>query len=164
MAQIASVATAKLQSVLAGPSGMPSSVSVIGDLEGVQLPSFSAAQIVAQNVAPEILDHAKGTKYPGLYVYCTKVSNLQREKFRTFSGEAQLAIEVRASQDRLDGLESNLQMYVDAATRVLDENLGDWGNGFFYTGGYEVSFGAVKNGGRNFLQTAKIALAAQVSI
>jgi hypothetical protein len=33
----------------------------------------------------------------------------------------------------------------------------------FYGGGYEVSFAAVKRGGRNFIQTAKIALEIGVS-
>ena len=45
-----------------------------------------------------------------------------------------MAIEVRVSQDRLEGIEEQLQMYVDAVTQVLDQNRGDWGEGMFYAG------------------------------
>ena len=78
-------------------------------------------------------------------------------------GEAHLVVEVRLSQDRLDDLETRMQLYVDAVTRVLDEHRGDWGNGIFYCGGYEVDYGPVKHGGRNFLQTAKINLTVEIS-
>jgi hypothetical protein len=33
----------------------------------------------------------------------------------------------------------------------------------YYTGGYEVALGAVKHGGRNFIQTAKITFQIGVS-
>jgi hypothetical protein len=96
-------------------------------------------------------------------MYCASVKNLQREKFRTFSGEANMVVETRISQDRVDGLETVSQMYVDAVTMVLDQNRGDWGNGVSYNGGYEVNYGPVKHGGRNFLQTAKISFSVDVS-
>ena len=35
-------------------------------------------------------------------------------------------------------------------TKALSASRGDWGDGMFYTGGYEVSFGRVKQGGKNF--------------
>jgi hypothetical protein len=72
-------------------------------------------------------------------------------------------VEVRHSQDRLDGLQDALELYVDSVTQVLDGERGDWGNGLFYAGGYDVSLGAVKHGGRNFLQTAKILFQIDVS-
>jgi hypothetical protein len=73
-------------------------------------------------------------------------------------------MEVRSSQDRLEGLERQVQLYVDAVTKVLDGNRGDWGDGFFYGGGYEVVFGPVKRGGKSYLQTARISVDVDVSI
>jgi len=64
-------------------------------------------------------------------VYCEKVKNQLTEKFRTFSGTAQMTIEVRHSQDRLEGLQDSLQLYTDAATQVLAANRGDWAMGCF---------------------------------
>ena len=74
-----------------------------------------------------------------------------------------MAIEVRHSQDRLEGLQDALELYVDAATHVLDASRGDWGDGMFYGGGYQVTFGAVKQGGRNFIQVAKVTFEIGVS-
>jgi hypothetical protein len=89
--------------------------------------------------------------------------NLLREKFRTFSGTAEMVIEFRTSQDQLDDMQPNLQSYVDAVTEVLDSNRGDWGDGVFFAGAYEVAFGGVKHGGRNFLQIGKISFVVQIS-
>ena len=51
------------------------------------------------------------------------------------------------SQDRLEGLERLLDIHVDAVTRILDQNRGDWGNGMFYSGGYEAVLGEMVHGG-----------------
>jgi hypothetical protein len=145
MAQIGSLTTKKLLGVMAGKDGLP------------------AAQILAQNVAPELAERSTASKYPLVYVYCTKIVNQLREKFRTFSGEAQMIVEARVSNDRLEEMEDLLQGYIDAITQVLDQSRGDWGDGVFYCGGYEVVFGGVKHGGRNFMQIAKVSLILEIS-
>jgi hypothetical protein len=89
-------------------------------------------------------------------VYCEKVVNDLREKFRRFSGAVQMAIEVRHSQDRMDGLEAALEAQADAVTAALTESRGDWGDGAYYAGGYQVTFGRVTRGGKNFSQAAKV--------
>jgi hypothetical protein len=48
-------------------------------------------------------------------------------------------------------------------TEVLENKRGSWGQGVCYLGGYEVSFPAVKHGGRNFLQTAKVTFELEVT-
>jgi hypothetical protein len=153
----------KVLAILAAPEGVPRTVADLSAVANLALPSVSKEQIVAQNVAPELMDRATPGNYPRLHVYCNKVSNQLREKFRTFSGEAQMAVEVRVSLDRLEEMDSSLQTYCDAVTQVLDANRGDWGDGMFYSGGYEVVFGAVKQGGRNFLQIAKIGFVVEIS-
>ena len=78
-------------------------------------------------------EHSTVTKYPIVCVYCNKIANLLREKFRTFSGDADMVVEARVSQDRLDRhRDASTQLYIDAITQVLDSNRGDWGNGVFY--------------------------------
>ena len=163
MLSIASAATQKLAGILAASNGVPAAVEALMSRQGLALPQIGPQQIVAQNVGPDIAEKTIATKYPLVYVYCSKLVNDLREKFRTFSGDAEMLAEARISQDRLDGLESNLHLYVDAITSVLDGNRGDWGDGFFYGGGYEVTFSKVKHGGRNFLQTAEISFAVEVS-
>jgi len=96
-------------------------------------------------------------------VYVDRVRNLLTEKFRKFSGKVRTVAEVRVSQDRIEGIEEQLRLYVDAVTQVLEANRGSWGEGAFYTGGYEVTFEPVKHGGKNFLQAAKVVFEVDLS-
>jgi hypothetical protein len=163
MLQIAGPSTKKVLGVLAAPDGLPAAVEALNLQQGMKLPSITPQQIIAQNVTPDLSEQSSANNYPLVYVYCNKVVNLLREKFRTFSGETQMVVEARVSQDRLDQLETNLQAYVDAVTLVLDNSRGDWGDGVFFDGGYEVAFGGVKHGGRNFLQIAKVSFVLEIS-
>ena len=119
--------------------------------------------IVALNASVEISDKVGYVQYPALLVYCDKLSNTLKEKFRSFSGKAHVVVEVRHSQDTLPGLDSTVQVYADAVCALLDDSRGDWGSGLFYGGGYEVSFEPMGRGGRNFLQRAKVGFDVEVS-
>jgi hypothetical protein len=159
MAQIGATATQKAAAILSAADGL---AAVIGQLPaGTQL---QTPTVITQNVAAEISDRALGLSYPAVYVYCGKLSNSLKEKFRVFSGQAEMMAEVRITQDRLDGLDELTQMTADAVIEVLDGARGDWGDGFFYAGGYEVQYGPVKAGGKNFLQAAKIKFDVEISI
>jgi hypothetical protein len=149
--------------ILRDPTGLPFSVAAVSERENVKLSPVDPQQVVSQNVAFELAERSAGVKYPIVYVYCEKITNQLREKFRTFSGKARIAIDVRVSQDRLNGIEGQLAMYVEAVTDILDTRRGDWGQGMFYTGGYEVSFSATKHGGKNFIQTAKVTFDVDIS-
>jgi hypothetical protein len=164
MANIGTRATKKIFQVLTTPAGLKENLEAVSELEGVVLPPIGDKQIFTQNVAQEFVERALDLRYPTLFLYCDKITNNLREKFRTFSGKAHMTLEVRVSQDRIEGLEKLLEIYVDTVTRVLDQNRGDWGNGMFYTGGYEAVFGEMKHGGRNFIQTGKISFEVAVSI
>lgn len=150
-AQIGSAARTKLVEVLtaglAAASAGPASLAV-----------------VVENVAAEIAEKSAGAQYPEAVVYCEKIANELREKFRSFSGTVQLVIEVRYSADRLEGMEYALEQMADTVTGILSASRGDWGNGMFYSGAYQVSYGSVKRGGRNFLQTAKVSCEVGVSV
>ncbi len=119
--------------------------------------------IVALNASVEISEKTGHALYPALLVYCDKVSNLLTEKFRQFSGKAHVVVEVRCSKDRIEGLEDDTQLYVDAVCALLDDSRGDWGSGNFYSGGYEVTYEPVGRGGKNFLQRAKVGFQIEVS-
>ena len=149
--------------VLIGSGGVPDTIDALSAQQQATMPAISRQQIVSQNIAPELSDRSTAGKYPLVYVYCGKIVNQLREKFRTFSGNAQMVAEVRVSQDRIEEMESHLQFYTDAIMQVLDNHRGDWGDGVFYGGGYEVAFTAVKHGGRNFIQTAKVSFVLEIS-
>ena len=155
--RIGSAAAAKVVDRITGGTGMSSRVAA---LSGAAPDSL---QVHLQNVSADLVERAGTVKYPALHIYCEKVVNDLGEKFRSFSGKLHMAIEVRHSQDRLEGIHEALELYADAATQVLNATRGDWGDGMFYAGGYEISFGAVKSGGRNLIQVAKITFEIGVS-
>jgi len=162
-ANIASGATAKALSLMTGSSGINASLTAMEEVVGTDGAFASLVEVTAQNVAPDLVERSTAVRYPTANIYCEKVVNDLKEKFRSFSGRVELAMEIRHSQDGLDGLENALELYSDAAAQALDASRGDWGCGMFYAGGYEISFGAVKKGGRGFLQTARIEWGVNVS-
>jgi hypothetical protein len=164
MAAIASAATRKTQNLLAGQSGMAYAIGEIAQQELTPLAPLETGQIIAQCAAAEIADRTAGAPYPALYVYCAGMTNTLREKFRTFSGKAQMVLEARVTSDRIERVSRDLELYTAAAASVLDTHRGDWGDGMFYPGGYKVEFGPVKRGGKNFLQTAKLTFEVDVSL
>ncbi len=164
MAQIGTTAVQKAAGLLRAPTGLQAGLAAIAQANGVILPVLELTQIIAQNVSADVIEKSAGTKYPAFHIYCEKLQNTLREKFRQFSGTATLCVDVRVTHDRLEGLDQKLQLYVDALTEVLDANRGDWNSGLFYSGGYTVIFQAVKHGGKNFLQTAKVSFDVQVSV
>ena len=137
--------------------------AVIGKVAGRLRTAFDPEQVFAENVAPELAEKTAGAHYPAIYVFCDKVINDQVEKFRTFSGRVRVAVEVRLSHDRLDGLVGAVELLVDAVGDMLAKSRGDWLDGMFYGGKYEVSFGPAKHGGKNFIQTAKVTFEIGVS-
>jgi hypothetical protein len=149
--------------LLAAPQGLPATAAALAQADGLAVASIEAKHILTMNVAAEMAERALELKYPVVSVYCEKSVNTLREKFRTFSGSIRLAVEVRATHDRLEGLAAATQLYAEAVAGVLDENRGNWGDGMFFTGQYEIEFGPIKRGGRGFLQTAKVSFEIQAS-
>ena len=157
-----SAATAKVIEQIAAPGGMNANLAAL-TAGGSSAAPVELGQIRAQNVAADLAERSSTVKYPSVNVFCEKIVNDQTEKFRSFSGHLQMAVEIRHSQDQLNGLQSVLEVYADSVTQTLNAARGDWGQGVFYSGGYEVALSAVKHGGKNFIQTAKVSFRLGVS-
>jgi hypothetical protein len=157
MAQTASITAQRLVEFLtATDTGLGPVVANLAADAGVDLASIPPEHVIHQNAPVALAERSQAVKYPVIHVYCDRVQNLLIEKFRTFSGKIRTVAEVRVSQDRIEGLEERVRLYVDAVTLILDGNRGSWGQGMFFTGGYEVKFDPIQHGGRNFLQLAKV--------
>ncbi len=164
MAQTASIAAKQFAAfLLDSEKGMAPAVSRLAADSGIALAPIPSEGIIGQNVPAAIAERVAAVKYPVVYVYSNRVRNLLTEKFRTFSGKIQTVAEVRVSQDRIEGLEDQTRLYVDAVTQVLDANRGSWGQGMFYAGGYEVAFEPVGRGGRNLMQVARVTFEVDLS-
>lgn len=163
MAWVGTTVTAQIVSLLRAPQGLNACIATLAQADSVSVPPLGQSQILAQNASIELSERSANVIYPSVSVYCEEIANQLKEKFRNFSGKAAMAIEVRVSQDRLEGIEDQLEMYVDAVTQVLDQNRGDWGEGMYYTGCYEAALGSVKRGGQNFIQVGKVTFDVGVS-
>ena len=163
ISKISSAAASKVIQRLTGPSGANAGLAALTAPDSLLAAPIEAAQVRAQNVAADLAERKNTIRYPAVQVYCEKIVNDMGEKFRSFSGKVQMTIELRHSQDRLNGLQDALELYVDSMTQMLDQARGDWGDGMFYAGGYEVALGAIKQGGKNFMQAAKITFQIGVS-
>jgi hypothetical protein len=163
--QIGSAITGKvIQRMTAPASGVNANLATMTQW-ALTIPGIlDSAQVRAGNIAPELAERSDVVRYPAANIYCEKIVNNQVEKFRTFSGKLQMSIDLRHSEDRLDHVQSNLETYADAVMGVLAASVGDWGGGTYYAGGYQVAFGPVKHGGKNFIQTAKVTFEIGVSI
>ncbi len=128
------------------------------------LTPLAIKSVTAQNVSVDIADTTQQIQYPSILVYCDRLTNTLAEKYRQFSGQARMNAEVRHSEDTLADVQTNLQTAVDGVCALLEASRGDWGNGAFYVGGYEVAYEPVVRGGRNFLQRAKVTFDLEVSV
>ncbi len=165
MAQAATIAANKLIEFLAAAdTGLGPAIAGLAADTGVALAPLPPENIVNQNIPAAIAEKASVVKYPVVHVYSDRVTNALTEKFRTFSGKVRTVAEVRYSQDRVEGIEEQLRLYVEAVTSVLDANRGSWGEGAFFGGGYQVEYGAVGHGGRNFLQVAWVRFEVDLSV
>ena len=149
MAVTGSVAVQTVVGFLTAPDGGISPlVAQLANDTGVALAPIPAASIVNQNVPFALAEKAQAVKYPAMYVYTDRVRNLLKEKFRVFSGKSAdgYRSEGFAGPDRGDG--GATSFVCRRVTQVLDANRGSWGQGAFYTGGYEVTFDPVQHGGQ----------------
>jgi hypothetical protein len=164
MPQPVTTITSELTRRLRSENGLNTSIGALTVPGEISLPSIPEGSVIETQVAAEIAEKATGVKYPVVHVYCDRAVNSGREKFRTFSGTADLNIEIRVSHDHIEELHSQLQLYVEAITDVLDRNRGKWSDGAYFPGGYEIQFGPIKRGGRNFLQSAKVRLEIHINM
>src|SRR5262249_35020052 len=138
-------------------------VAAVAADTGIALVPLPPEHIVGQNIPAAIAERSQAVKYPVVHVYSDRVRNTLTEKFRRFSGKVRTVAEIRFSQDRVEGIEEQLRLYVDAVTQVLDANRGTWDEGVFFAGAYEVKFDPVQHGGRNFLQIARVTFEVDLS-
>jgi hypothetical protein len=164
VARVASTGTHYVVDMLTAPTGLPFTIAAISERENTELVLIDSEHVRPENVPADLAERSAGVRYPAFYVYCEKITNQLREKFRTFSGKARVVVDVRVSQDRLESLAGLLELYVEAVADVLDAHRGVWDHGMFYGGGYEITFGATRHGGKNFVQAAKIAFDVDISI
>ena len=162
MANIGTLVSSQVASLLrSADTGVGAQMAELSMQSGLQVAAIVPAQILEQSAPPP--DYTSAERYPAVYVTCESLANLQAEKGRRFSGKARIGIECRLSQDRVDGLDAKVRLVADAVAETLFQSRGNWTDSMFFGGAYEVQFGAMKRGGKNVVQTARITLDVDVS-
>lgn len=150
--------------VLSGETGLSFSLGAAAERLGQNAVRFEPGQLSGLQVGVELQERSTGAPYPRVHLYCVKVKNDRREKFRGFSGSVEMVVEIRVSAERLEMIEPQMSLYQEAVTDVLESHRGCWDSGVSYAGGYEVESGPIRQGGKNFLQVAKVWFQLEVSM
>ena len=152
---ILSTATAALQSLLSGETGIAWALGNGSSATGSNLDL--PIEIRTENVSAEIAE--KGlVRYPMITLYCDRLTSSGREKFANISVSLNVTAELRVSGNNIASVSEQSMAYTEAILAVLDCHKGVWAPGIQYLGGYDVTFQQMKKGGSQLLQITKIAM------
>ena len=127
------------------------------------IPSVSSSQIVLSSAHADIANRDVQATYPRINLYSSAIKNSQVEKFRSLSGSIVLKADVWTSGNLVTDTDRWIHFYVEGITNILRKHIGDWGDGLFFSGMYDVQFQAPKPGGLGFVQAATLSCDLRVS-
>jgi hypothetical protein len=164
MTPISLLAAQTLAAKLTAGDALDELVRSVANDANVPLPQILSQQILLSSAPTALADNNAEFTYPRVCIYCAGMKNTQLEKFRTFSGNASIAVEIWASGDLVTDVDAWIHFYVEAVTTLLRNTVGDWGNGLSFWGVYDVQFQPAKIGGFGFVQSAKVYFDLAVSL
>ncbi len=157
------LASQKLLNFLTQNNAIGQEILTIGQSCNLVVPPITPGQVVITSAGPKISDLDAQLTYPRICIYSGTFRNTHLEKFRSLSGAVAVTAEVWASDDLVTNSDQWIHFYVEAVTSILRTNVGDWGDGLFYGGAFEVQFQPPQAGGLGFVESAKVSLTLTVS-
>jgi hypothetical protein len=157
------LATNKVLNLLTASDALSQAIVSSAAAAGVDVARLNTSQITASFVSPQIGDLDLQLSYPRVCIHTDHAVNNQREKFRAFSGVAVVAADVWSSASLEQQTEAALHFYVEGIAGILRANIGDLGDGYRYSGVYEVHMQTPKTGGAGFVQQARVTCNLEVS-
>lgn len=154
----------KLASLLTSDSALQMAVSAIAGQSGAIIPPISNSQIVITSISPDMADKNAQLTYPRVCIYSSQVKNLQVQKFCSFSGSLGITADIWFSASLLPATGTGLHYYIQALSSILQANEGDWGDGVYFSGLYDVALQPAKAGGFGFVELARVTCALDVNI
>src|SRR5690242_2365917 len=76
-------ATSKIVQALSAPTGLNTNIAALSQAENVLLSPIPDQHFFTDNVAIDLAEKAGDAKYTAIYVYCDKITNSLKEKFRS---------------------------------------------------------------------------------
>lgn len=163
MLPITLLAAHKVFDLLTGANLVGQLISTLSVEANEIVPTIGPAQIVVTSVTPEVGDQNVQLTYPRICLYSSGLKNTQIEKFRSLSGTVAVVADIWASGNMVTQTDQWIHFYVEAVTQILRRNIGDWGDGIFFPGTYDIQFQQAKAGGFGFVQSARVTSSLNVS-
>jgi hypothetical protein len=158
------LAASKVAGLLTTNDLLAQTITSLAHEAGITIPVISSDQVVVSSAARELGDREIEFNYPRVCVYSSQMKNTQEEKFRSFSGGIVVAADIWASGNLLDDADQWIHYYVEALTAILRANRGDWGDGFLFSGIYDVQLQPPKIGGFGYVELARVTCGLNVSL
>lgn len=149
-------AVQKCSDLLTFSSALALEIENVGASNGVRLPTIDAGQIVLSSASNDIGDADTRLGFPRVCLYSAGLRNSQSEKFCSISGAVNVTADIWTSGNFVTDTDRWIHYYVEAVTVLLRKSVGDWGDGFFFSGLYDVQFQPPKMGGVGFVQFARL--------
>ena len=149
-------AAQKAWTLLTATDAMSAQVSALATSAGIAVPAIPADQVYVSSASTGMAELEQEPGYPRVALWSSRLKNTQIEKFRSVSGTVTVTAEIAATAELIGDVDTWIHYYVEALTTVLSNNRGDWGEGAFYGGGFDVEILPPKTGGTGFLQIARI--------
>jgi hypothetical protein len=157
------LAAQKILNLLTSGNALQQEIGNIASSNNAIIPLITPAQVVLNSAAPDMADKDLELTYPRICLYSAGVKNTQLEKFRSLSGTVSVVAEVWASGNLISETDQWIHYYAEAMTNILRQNIGDWGDGIFFSGMYDVQLQAPKVGGIGYVESAKVTCVLNVS-
>jgi len=154
----------KIVSLLTTNSALQTAANAIAAQTGQVLPPIDNSQILVTSITPDLADKNAQLTYPRVCVHATQVNNTHMEKFRSFSGGIVVATDLWFSGNLITPTETGLHYYLQGIASILQANEGDWGDGFYYSGLYDIQVQPPKAGGFGFVESARITFSFDVNV
>jgi hypothetical protein len=163
MLPISILSAQKILNLLTAGDALKNGIAELAASTGASIPAISSTQVMLSSISPDMADKQVQLTYPRVCLYSERIKNTQVEKFRSLSGTVAVTAEVWASANLVQQTDSWIHYYVEAMTNILRVNIGDWSDGIFFGGAYDVQFQAPKSGGFGYVQSAKVTCSFNVS-
>jgi hypothetical protein len=163
MLPVTILAAQKLAGLLKNNNALEGAINALANSANVSVPAITSSDVTISSASTDIADKDFQLTYPRIGLYSTAVRNTQVEKFRSLSGTVSLVADLWASANLVQDTAEWIQFYVEAMTDLLRRSIGDWGDGIFFSGAYEVQFQPPKVGGFGYVESAKVTCLLNVS-
>jgi hypothetical protein len=148
--------TQKLYNLMTADSALSQELESLNRSTGSHVPLIGSAHVYLSSATNDVGDTESRLGYPRICVYSSGFRNSQLEKFYTVSGNASTMVDIWASANLVEDTDRWIHFYVEATSILLRRSSGDWGDGVFFPGIYDVQFQSPRAGGLGFVQSARL--------